>query len=1027
MTKFMSDIFTIGAKYKKFKVLNVFDVADYHSKAVYLRHEKTGLEIVHLFNDDEENLFAFSFRTPNPKSNGAAHIIEHSVLCGSEKFPLKDPFVNLSNQSVKTYLNAMTYPDKTVYPASSIAKEDYFNLMNVYGDAVFFPKLQREIFMQEAHRLEIDENGNVSVQGVVYNEMKGNYSSFDSVANDAVTLSLLKNSVYQKDSGGDPLEIPSITYDEFKAFHKKWYRADNCLVFLYGNISTAEQLDFIQEKFLDRIEERNPDFSYSEKTGEKNLAEFLNYVKSDRLENPACDEYEGPAGDNEKGSTVLVSWDLGQAENCVKNTENLVLAGILANHDGSPFQKSLLESGLGEDTAPQSGFSSSFYNKIFTIGLRGVKKSEAKKVEDVILKTLEKIVKDGVSKKDIATTLMGMEISQREIKRAGGPFSLALAIRIVSGWAYGYDISNQIRSRKVLDEIKEKIENSDSYLLNLIKQKFLGNKSRALSVITPSKKYSKRREEAEKKIIAEALKSTTKEEIKKENEKLHKFQATDEDVSCLPHLHPADFIKNGRPLMNRGNLEIKEIETSDSGKIPYLVSEENTNGIVYFDLGFPVDLLSAEDYAFLPIYSDSVTECGWKNLGWAETAEETALHTGGIGANLLTMDSPSTASSKEFCLKHNWTKRDWIVFRTFMIEEEAKNALNLVSDCITGVNFGDFKRIRDIVNESKNDFESSVVPDGHVYVSSRVCSLNSVKSAVDEIWNGITQLGILRKIVKKSDSEISEKLKSLHEKITKSGAFVHITAEKSGLKKIGDILPEFVKKTGLSKIKNPNENTLEDFSKVINSEFDSSDSDKKEIFTVESQVGFAAQTIPAAAYGTKDCALDEICSHWLSNNLLWEKIRTIGGAYGCFCNPESFGELMVFASYRDPNPLESCEVFKKCVEECAKMKFSSEEIEKTIMGCYSHFIQPQTPKGRGSLSLTRALYGILDEEREQKIKWLLEANENDVHRAFERLFEQMKNPELKQKIRMAAICGKNSAENGGKSRKTNGKIFKLTI
>ncbi|MDY2843468.1 MAG: insulinase family protein, partial [Treponema sp.] len=222
----MSDIFTIGAKYKKFKVLNVFDVADYHSKAVYLRHEKTGLEVVHLFNDDEENLFAFSFRTPNSKSNGAAHIIEHSVLCGSEKFPLKDPFVNLSNQSVKTYLNAMTYPDKTVYPASSIAKEDYLNLMNVYGDAVFFPKLQREIFMQEAHRLEVDENENVSVQGVVYNEMKGNYSSFDSVANDAVTLSLLKNSVYQKDSGGDPLEIPSITYDEFKAFHKKWYRAD---------------------------------------------------------------------------------------------------------------------------------------------------------------------------------------------------------------------------------------------------------------------------------------------------------------------------------------------------------------------------------------------------------------------------------------------------------------------------------------------------------------------------------------------------------------------------------------------------------------------------------------------------------------------------------------------------------------------------------------------------------------------------------------------------------------------------------
>lgn len=1030
MTKFMFDIFKVGTKYKKFKVLKVFDVSDYHSKAVYLRHEKTGLEVVHLFNDDEENLFAFAFRTPNPKSNGAAHIIEHSVLCGSEKFPLKDPFVTLSNQSVKTYLNAMTYPDKTIYPASSIARADYFNLMDVYGDAVFFPKLQKEIFMQEAHRLEADKNGNVTIQGVVYNEMKGNYSSFDSVANDAISLSLLKNSVYQKDSGGDPVVIPSITYEEFKAFHKKWYRADNCLVFLYGNIPTTEQLDFLQEKFLDRIEERNPDFSWNEKIGEKNLDEFLSFVKSDSLLSPSYEEFEGPASESENESTVLVNWDFGNVKNCFESTENIVAAGILANHDGSPFQKALIESGLGEDIAPQSGFSNSFYNKIFSVGLRGVKKENARKVEKIVIETLENIVKNGISKKDIETTLMGLEISQRDIKRVGGPFSLALMVKLASGWAYGYDISEQIKSRKVLDNIKKRIEQSDSYLIGIIKNKFLDNKSRSLVVVSPSKKYSENREKIEKNLVEEMLKTTSIEKIKSENELLHKFQQTKDDESLLPYLHPSDFIKNGHPLMNKGNLKISEIKSADSKTIPLFVSNENTNGMVYFDVGFPVDCLSPEEYALLPIFSDCVTECGWKNLNWVESAEQTALHTGGINAHLLTMDSPDTKNANEFCCKNNWTKRDWIIFSTFMIEEEAENALSLLSDCITGVNFSDLKRIRDIVNESKNDFESSVIPDGHIYVSSRVCSFNTEKSAIDEIWNGLTQLAALRKIAKKSESELSEIFKSLLEKIRNFGAFVHVTAENSGIEKVQEALPKFIEKTNLVQIQNPRKNTISDFEKVINSEFDFSDSantNRTEIFEAESQVGFAAESIPAAAYGTKDCAVDEICSHWLSNNTLWEKIRTIGGAYGSFCTTESFGRLMIFVTYRDPNPFSSCDVFEKSIEDCMKMDFDENEVEKTIMGCYSHFIQPQTPKGRGLSSLTRALYGILDSDREQKIKWMLEVNKNDVKKAFCRLFEQMKNPEFSEKIRKAILCGKNAIENFQKNDKINGKIFKLSL
>ncbi len=271
-------MFEKGNVYKNFEVVDVFFVNDYHSNAVHLRHKQTGLEVVHLQNDDEENLFSFAFRTPNNEANGAAHILEHSVLCGSQKFPLKDPFVVLSNQSVKTYLNALTYPDRTVYPASSTVKADYFNLMRVYGDAVFFPRLDDEVFLQEAHRIEIDENGEPSIQGVVYNEMKGDYSSFESVVSSICDSSLLSGSVYEKDSGGDPLFIPSITVEKLRDFHSRWYKPDNCLVFLYGNIPTEEQLDFLQDEFLYRLEEKYPEIETTEEARKKNLQEFLSFV-----------------------------------------------------------------------------------------------------------------------------------------------------------------------------------------------------------------------------------------------------------------------------------------------------------------------------------------------------------------------------------------------------------------------------------------------------------------------------------------------------------------------------------------------------------------------------------------------------------------------------------------------------------------------------------------------------------------------------------------------------------------------------
>ena len=1016
----MSNTLKKGETYKSFEVLNVFEISDYHSTAIHLRHLNTGLEVFHMCNDDSENLFAFAFRTPNTKANGLAHIIEHSVLCGSEQYPLKDPFVTMSNQSVKTYLNAMTYSDKTVYPASSISKADYFNLMSVYGDAVFFPRLDREIFMQEAHRIEVDENGNPSIQGVVYNEMKGSYSSFESVASDISLTSLLTGTIYEKDSGGDPLEIPSVTYEEFLDFHKKWYRPDNCFVFLYGNIPTQEQLDFLQENFLDRLEKKIPHIDISEAARKKRLDEFLSLVTPQKTLAPIELYAEGPSGEGEEGNTVLVNWLLGRAENALSGTEKVVLTGILCNHDGSPIQKALIESNLGEDLAPQNGLFSSIYSATLTIGLRGVKKGAEKKVEKVILDTVKQLVENGIPKKDIESTLMTLEFSHREIKRGHGPFAISLMARPIYGWLYGEGVEDQIRQRIHLEQIKQKIDSDDSYLTNLLKTLLLENPARSLVVVTPSKSYVKNREAEEQKRISALLKNKTIAEITAENEKLHAFQQAADDDTCLPHLSPSDFIIDGKPLMNRPKTEIDFIPGFDQTRVPFIKNAEHTNGIIYLDVGFPCDVLAPEDYPMLPAFADCVTECGWKNLDWAKASEECALYTGGLGVNLLTMQGPDTERSKALSDTYNWINRDWVIFRIAMLEECADFALKILADCLSGTDFSDKKRISDLLTESRNDFEASLIPDGHIFASNRVWCKNSRKNAVDEIWNGITQYFMIKKIADSSVEQTIASFKRIFSQLKKGGALIHATAEESGFKKLSELLPKLISELKISEPKNPCACRDEQFYSLVELDGKKKSDDNLEVFVASSQVGFGSECIPASSYSDEKSFSEEVCTHWLSNNLLWEKIRTIGGAYGAFCNAEPMSQNLIFTSYRDPSPFESCAVFEECLKEASELDFSDEEVVCAIMGCYSHFIQPQSPKGRGSSALTRLLYGICDEDREKKILGILNTTPHELKSAFKRLYENTKMENFKKR---AVICTKNSLKSIGNC----GKIISLPV
>ncbi|MBO7613171.1 MAG: insulinase family protein, partial [Treponema sp.] len=347
-----------------FKVLDRSSVPEMNGEGVWLKHKKTGMEVYHLCCDDEENLFSFAFKTPPADSTGVAHVIEHSVLCGSKHFPLKDPFLQLANQSVKTFLNAMTFPDKTVYPASSMIEADYFNLMAVYGDAVFFPLLEEWTFAQEAHHLEYDENGKLCIKGVVYNEMKGNYSSFDGIAADHSIRSLLQGTSYAVDSGGDPDFIPDLTYEQFKKFHETYYSPANCRLFLYGNIPLEKQLAFIEERFLKPFEADQAKMDEIKKR-----VSGISVGKLVHFAEPKTLTVTAPAGSEGKGETVLINWMTGSGSDAVESMESAFLSEILLGHDAAPLSRVLVESRLGEDISPCTGLETELAYTCFTVGL----------------------------------------------------------------------------------------------------------------------------------------------------------------------------------------------------------------------------------------------------------------------------------------------------------------------------------------------------------------------------------------------------------------------------------------------------------------------------------------------------------------------------------------------------------------------------------------------------------------------------------------------------------------------------------
>ena len=961
-----------------FKVLDKSSIPEMNAEGVWLKHDKTGMEVYHIHCDDEENLFGFTFKTPPSDSTGVAHVIEHSVLCGSKNFPLKDPFLQLSNQSVKTFLNAMTFPDKTVYPASSMIEADYFNLMRVYGDAVFFPLLEEWTFAQEAHHLEYDENGKLCIKGVVYNEMKGNYSSFDGIAADWSTRSLLPETAYDVDSGGDPDFIPDLTHEQFKKFHETYYSPANCRLFLYGNIPLEKQLAFIESNFLTPFVESCPNIEEI-----KARVAGISVGKLNPFSAPKTMTVTAPAGNDGK-ETVLINWMTGSGSDAVESMESAFLSEVLLGHDASPLSRALVESRLGEDISPCTGLETELKYTCFTVGLRGMKSGTAGELEKLVFATLEDLYKNGIPKEEIEAAVLSMDFSNREIRRSHGPFSLVLMRRCLKGWLHGERPDSTLVSSRSFDIVKKRLASDSDYLKKLLKKLLIDNVHRTTVIVKPDTMYeTKAQERVDKRIeklfenMSDSEKKRFEKDIIAKKEKLSQIQQeqdSKENLDRIPHLKPSEL-----PL----ETDMIKTESLFCGNNPVFYHKEPTNGIVYLEMGFPTDTLEPADYLYLPFLSSAITSIGFAGEDWKAASARTARTVGGLGASLFT-SSASPALPKEVYEERKKNdsvfERDWMFFRVKLLEEKLPLALDLLFDCIYTADFFDKDRIRDLLLEYRNDFVASVAPAGNQYAASRTSRLFSRSKAVDEIWNGLTQLYATLDFVEMDQDEFSKKLTGIRDKLVEGGAVVNITADEKYVEKAINLLQPRLEK--MPAIKPPFESRAEDFY-LLTETADYT----PEVYTGPLQVGFASVAFPASPFGTKESVAEAVFGHWLTNSLLWEQIRTIGGAYGAYAFPDALEGVFIEASYRDPDPVKTLSAFSECMKKAASFVFDNDTVDKAVTGTYSKEVQPRSPVNRGFTGFVRKLYGIEDEVRKQKMQLLKNITAKDIEKTAKKLLK----------------------------------------
>ncbi|XP_022927677.1 presequence protease 1, chloroplastic/mitochondrial-like [Cucurbita moschata] len=923
-------------------------IGECKSKAVLFRHKKTGAEVMSVSNDDENKVFGIVFRTPPNDSTGIPHILEHSVLCGSKKYPVKEPFVELLKGSLHTFLNAFTYPDRTCYPVASTNTKDFYNLVDVYLDAVFFPKCVEDFktFQQEGWHYELnDPSEDISYKGVVFNEMKGVYSQPDNILGRVTQQALFPDNTYGVDSGGDPRVIPKLTFEEFKEFHRKFYHPGNARIWFYGDDNPVERLRVLKE-YLDMFD-ASPVSNQSKIEQQRLFSEPVRIVE----------KYpSGDGGDLKKMHMVCVNWLLSEKPLDLETELALgFLDHLMLGTPASPMRKILLESGLG-DAIVGGGIEDELLQPQFSLGLKGVLDDDIPKVEELILSTFKKLAEEGFDNDAVEASMNTIEFSLRENNTGSFPRGLSLMLRSVGKWIYDMDPFGPLKYEEPLKALKARIaaEGPQAVFSPLIEKFILNNAHRVTIEMQPDPEKTSRDEAAEKEILQKVKESMTEEdlaELARATQELRLKQETPdppEALKCVPCLCLEDIPKE--PI--RVPTEIGNVNG-----VTVLQHELFTNDVLYSEAVFDMSSLKQELLPLVPLFCQSLLEMGTKDLSFVQLNQLIGRKTGGISVYPFT----SSIRGEDKACTH-------MIVRGKAMSGCAEDLFNLMNCILQEVQFTDQQRFKQFVSQSKSEMENRLRGSGHAIAAARMDAKLNSAGWISEQMAGLSYLEFLQTLEEKVDqnwAEISSSLEEIRQSLlSRKNCLVNITADGKNLIKSEKFIGKFL-------------DLLPNQPLIPRSTWNARLSSDNEAIVVPTQVNYVGKAANIYETGYELNGSAYVIRKFISNTWLWDRVRVSGGAYGGFCDFDTHSGVFSFLSYRDPNLLKTLDVYDGTVDFLRELELNGDTLAKTIIGTIGDVDSYQLPDAKGYSSLLRYLLGITEEERQRRREEILSTSLKD--------------------------------------------------
>ncbi|MDD3252499.1 MAG: insulinase family protein [Lachnospiraceae bacterium] len=923
-----------------YRIVEHKTIEELQSEGVVLEHKKTKARLFLLSNDDENKVFCIGFRTPPNDDTGLPHILEHSVLCGSEKFPLKDPFVELVKGSLNTFLNAMTYPDKTVYPVASCNDKDFQNLMDVYMDAVLNPNIHKEekIFRQEGWHYELeDAEDDLIYNGVVYNEMKGAYSSPESILDSCTQKTLFPDNCYGRDSGGDPVHIPELTYEKFLEFHKTYYHPSNSYIYLYGDMDMAEKLTWLDAEYLSHYEERKVNSHIPEQNAfSEPVEKEIHYSVTD--------------GEEEDAAYLSVNTVVGTDLDPKLYVAFQILEYTLLDAPGAPLKQALIDAGIGKDI--MGGYESGILQPYFSVIAKDAGREQKGEFLTVVKGTLRKLADQGINRKSLLAGMNYYEFKYREADYGSAPKGLMYGLQSLDSWLYDGDPMMHLAYQETFDYLKQAV--NDGFFEQLIRDYLLDNPFEAVVIVSPEKNLTAREDEKLARKLADykaSLSAEELDEIIETTRALKEYQDTPSTPEVLAKI----------PLLKREDIEKTAekffwTERQEAG-IKVLHHNFFTSGIGYLKVLFMTDAVPQEDLVYVGLLKSVLGSVDTEHYSYSDLTSEIHLNSGGVDF--------SVSSFANLAEPEHFTGA--FVASTRVLYDKLGFGFGILEEILNRSIFTDEKRLGEVIQETRSRAKMKLENAGHSTAVSRATSYFSASAAYNELTGGTEYYHFLERIAKNYDSEkttIAAKLKEVCEKLfTRSNMLVNYTADDAGYEKLPETL-------GLLADKLP-QGSGERFPFVHKVE------NVNEGLKTAAQVDYVARCGNFRDQGYAYTGALKILQVILSYDYLWLNIRVKGGAYGCMSGFGRSGEGYL-VSYRDPNLKETVGIYEGIPAYLEQFNPDDRDMTKYVIGTISNLDTPLTPSVKGSRGLSAYLSGVTEEMMQQERDQVLQATKEDI-------------------------------------------------